>query len=816
MNTRNLKLGYGGTKSEMARLVKESGILGKAGKDLTAKNLDQKVSFDQIIKAIHKVQENMGITGTTSREAATTIEGSTNSMKAAWQNLLTGISDDTQDFDKLLDNFIDSVITYSDNMVPRIKKSVDGIKRLINSIVTDVFPKLKKEIPELRPLIETFEWFIDHKTLVVGSIQAMIAAFAVSKVLKFTKGMSDLLKSILLAAAGTKAATVAETENTAATVANTAAQTANTAATTAGAAATGLLTRAANLLSAAWKTNPIGLIVTGAVALIGVFGLLKSKTEELTDVEKKQQEAIKNQADEIKNTKEAWADLYKSRQASIDAGYTEIANYQALWDELQGIVDQNGKVKKGYEERASFITSTLSEALGIEIKTVDGVIQKYGTLEKTIDKVMEKKKAQIILDAQESLYAEAIEKQSDAVRKLNEIEQQLNDKRAERTNLEAQRTALEIEYSAAKSEGARFHILRQMGEIERKMQLNDKDTKNLQNNYDEQEGLIASYAYNIGQYEDNMAKFHAGKYNEMTNVNWNYVKEYEKTGDAEKAQLEDNIKVTEKNLEILKQMKETSGKDIYDSQIKAAEKQLEQQKKDLKKYETATKEGMNNTNSEWQTGLANQLKTINGKKLEFKNAGDGQIQMFVDGIAVGKPKAEKEMKKFAEDMVKEAKKTKSGAKTAGEDLVDGVKKGVNNQDKQSGVFSSIASFGSKLLGKLKASLKEKSPSKATQEMGQFLLEGLGIGIEKEENSVLNQISNVGKNVLTSLQDELNQNVRLGSIQANIDSSSQSNNANSYYSTVEAFKEALSDMKIELDDENVGKFIDKTVARTIYS
>ena len=71
----NLKLGYGGTKEEMARLVRESGILGEAGKDLTAKNLDQKVSYDQIIQAIHITQERLKITGTTAKEAAGTIEG---------------------------------------------------------------------------------------------------------------------------------------------------------------------------------------------------------------------------------------------------------------------------------------------------------------------------------------------------------------------------------------------------------------------------------------------------------------------------------------------------------------------------------------------------------------------------------------------------------------------------------------------------------------------------------------------------------------------------------------------------------------------
>lgn len=111
----NLKLGYGGTKEEMARLVKDSGILGDAGKDLTAKNLDQKVSYDQIIEAIHKVQTNMGITGTTAKEASATIQGSVGSMKSAWQNMLTGMADENANFGTLAQNFVDTLVDVVNN-----------------------------------------------------------------------------------------------------------------------------------------------------------------------------------------------------------------------------------------------------------------------------------------------------------------------------------------------------------------------------------------------------------------------------------------------------------------------------------------------------------------------------------------------------------------------------------------------------------------------------------------------------------------------------------------------------------------------------
>ena len=271
-------------------------------------------------------------------------------------------------------------------------------------------------------------------------------------------------------------------------------------------------------------------------------------------------------------------------------------------------------------------------------------------------------------------------------------------------------------------------------------------------------------------------------------------------------------------MNILKNLKEKSGSDIYDQQIKDAEKQLEEHKNSLKQYEIATIKGLDATKIDWENGLSNQLSAITGKKIKFKETGKDQVQMYVDGVAEGKPKAKQEMADLINQTIDEINKKDGDAKKAGENLIDGVNNGVKNQNKQNSVFSSISNFGNNLLQRLKNSLKEKSPSKATKEMGQYLLEGLGIGIESEEGNILSQIGNVGKNVISTLQDELNQNVKLGNIQANVNSSviRDPNNISNYDNLVGAFKDALSDMEVVMDDEVMGKFIDKTVARTIYS
>ena len=118
----NLKLGYGGTKEEMQRLLDDAEKLSGQKFDLS--------SYGDIVDAIHVVQTEMGITGTTAKEASTTISGSVSSMKSAWQNLVTGISDENANLEQLVGNFVDSAITAAGNIAPRIEQVLSGIGML--------------------------------------------------------------------------------------------------------------------------------------------------------------------------------------------------------------------------------------------------------------------------------------------------------------------------------------------------------------------------------------------------------------------------------------------------------------------------------------------------------------------------------------------------------------------------------------------------------------------------------------------------------------------------------------------------------------
>lgn len=174
----NLKLGYGGTKAELERLVADA-------EKLTGQALDPS-KFSDIITAIHAVQENLGITGTTAQEAASTIEGSLNMTKAAWSNLLTGIADDNADFSGLVDDFASSVETAAGNILPRLEIIFSGIGELVAglapviaqavpTLITNVLPGLAAAAGQM--LMAFGSVLVENLPLLMSSAASLVTGF---------------------------------------------------------------------------------------------------------------------------------------------------------------------------------------------------------------------------------------------------------------------------------------------------------------------------------------------------------------------------------------------------------------------------------------------------------------------------------------------------------------------------------------------------------------------------------------------------------------------------------------------------------------
>ena len=144
----NLKLGYGGTKTEMERLLKDANRINREHgitSNYTIENLAD------VYEAIHVVQEEMGIYGTTAAEASETITGSLNATKAAWKNLLVGFADDDADLGLLIDNFVSSLTTATKNIVPRLAQILGGVGQALKEIMPILAEELPGILEELLP-----------------------------------------------------------------------------------------------------------------------------------------------------------------------------------------------------------------------------------------------------------------------------------------------------------------------------------------------------------------------------------------------------------------------------------------------------------------------------------------------------------------------------------------------------------------------------------------------------------------------------------------------------------------------------------------
>lgn len=161
-------------------------------------------------------------------------------------------------------------------------------------------------------------------------------------------------------------------------------------------------------LNLAQKSNAIGIIVGLAATLVGSLWSIASANDEAKESQDKLNEAHEQAQEEIKELKDANDEYVQSKKDATSEVESEFQHYDDLWVELQGIVDKNGEVKKGYEDRAKFITNELSRVTGNEITWNGNVIQSYKDLKSSMDDALESKKALALLSATEDSYQTAV------------------------------------------------------------------------------------------------------------------------------------------------------------------------------------------------------------------------------------------------------------------------------------------------------------------------------------------------------------------------------------------------------------------------
>ena len=329
----NLKLGYGGTQSEMIRLINDSGVLGEK-----IESLDN-VTFDQMIEAIHKIQDNLGITGTTALEAGTTISGSWSSVQALFENILTKVGSKLaptiMGFLQQLSDWMETIDwdAFATSVGDALQRVFDGIQKIDFTTffekgmdgVENFLEKLGGLIDDVHKIIQTFK---DWSPLIAG-----VAAGFVT--LKVAMSISSLISAI------TTAWTAYKTANEGATIAQW-------------------------LFNAALNANPIVLIVTLiaglVVALITLWNTNDGFREAVTNIWNAIKTTVTNVINSIKSVISSVFNAIKSTISSILNSIK--STFTSVWNSIKSTV---ANVING-------VKSTISSGLNAAKSTVSGVL----------------------------------------------------------------------------------------------------------------------------------------------------------------------------------------------------------------------------------------------------------------------------------------------------------------------------------------------------------------------------------------------------------------------------------------------------------
>lgn len=430
-----------------------------------------------------------------------------------------------------------------------LREAAETAADTLDNVVDAVENLADKALP---PLTKALDFAGENLDLIAASATAAFTAFKGYKVVTSAgKAMKSLTATVKMLSAAEKANALQVL----------AASGALTAKETIIGICTGkikLATAAQMAWNAVMAANPIRLVVTAVAALaagIGVYSLMQKDAESATD---KANKKLAEQAETIRETQAA-------RQEEVAGIQTQFGHYQQLWDELQGIVDQNGKIKEGYEERAAFITSTLSEALGIEIETTDGVIQKYGELTQSIDQVIQKKKAEAILSAYEDDYTTAIKNQAQAAQ---EVARTFDDysaakKRAKKVTDELKEA--ESSMTAEQAAGS-FEIMRlQQAQMEANTEL-DKAKKA----FNDANTASNEYSTTISNYETAMGTVEAGSANAAAAV-LALSNDLQRAGDVSESTLQKQVDSFRKSYDEMKDAASEKGSGVTNEMVAQAQ-----------------------------------------------------------------------------------------------------------------------------------------------------------------------------------------------------------------------------------------------------
>lgn len=528
-----------------------------------------------------------------------------------------------------------------DELGEPVEEAIDSITESLESggledageTVVKTFDNVIKVVGELAdvalpPLTKAVDFAGEHLELIAASATTAFAAFKGYKVV--TEANDALSKG----ASVWKTASAAVDAYNVVQMACTAQGVISNATLTTGQAVVGLLTGKISLATAAqtaWNAvmnaNPIGLLVTAIGALVAGLGVYKLATDEskesqyaLTDAQEK---AIEKTHEEY----EAYKELDNARKEAMDNVEAEYGYLSQLNDELMGLVDSNGQVKAGYEDRANFIVNQLAQAFDLEEDEVWDIIGANSTLADSIDELIEKKKAEAMLNANQEAYEEAIRKQNEALidytNSLSEYES-------------AQKKYNEAKEAAKKVEEDYQLILKNSPEAASGYLMANQDIltaaedageafQESKTRLEDAEKAYVGYNATIQNYEGLSSAILSGESEKIEDAMLRIKNGFITAETGTKESLENQVKNMQSNYEAMQKAVEDGTPGVTQQMVDSAKQMVDSAKAELDKLQPQAEESTKKAGEKAKQGLASQKPAIDATSKEIADSSNEKL-----------------------------------------------------------------------------------------------------------------------------------------------------------------------------------------------
>lgn len=535
--------------------------------------------------------------------------------------------------------------------------------------------------------------------------------------------------------------------------------------------AVGMLSKGLGILAA----HPVAAAVIGLTTAFGGLAIAIKNAGDKGDAYMQEtygvNEAMQANIDKIAELKTAYEESNKQKDLSFEKFDAEYGYIQDLATEYDGYLDKNGQVIEKYKTRAEFIETTLAEALGIEKEDIQKIVEANGSLSASIDDVITKRKAEALLNSLQDEYTQAIQGTKTAEEELLKAEGNLEAKTKALKDLEAERNRIQaLQNDFIQKNGyASSEYADQLQDLRVDIEYATEAEKQASQAVADAEETYLGYQATIQQYEGVSAAAIEGDTNRISMAMDRYRNDFRTTETATVNTLKKQVQDYKTEYEEAKAAVERGSKTITKADL--AEKQYWYTQAQLE-YNKATK-ASRDAAAEAASGYASKLR--GGRK-----AAASAAEYMGGGVT------------------NELQSTARRADQYGYDVAAGMANGIRSNAHLA--TYAAGNMANAIEEKLRGALQINSPSKLTEYFGKMMDEGFAIGMDG--GRATRAAENLARDMIRPFQDS--------------SATVASTNLSGGSSMVEAFQIALSRMKVEMDDREMGRFVENTVSRAVYA